>query len=277
MNILIINEKLIDGGAEVYALNLYNLLNENGYNTYLLCFDNDFLNNINQIKKNKKNIFNINVKSKISKIILNPVIYLKIRKLLKKIKPDKIIVNNIFSSPITQITALKGYECYQVIHDYSIICPKSTCLKDNYILCDGYKKSKCIKECKYHNSRISLKIKLCLTKIMEKLRKKYIKKLISPSECLNDFLLKNKYDSICINNPINHTEPIKQEWRNTTVKKYIYIGAISERKGIFKFIDAFNKFSENNQVKLEMIGKTNSNEDNLKLKNIFCVLQSLFF
>ena len=42
MKILIINDKLICGGAEVYTLNLKNILNGENIQTRLLCFDRDY-------------------------------------------------------------------------------------------------------------------------------------------------------------------------------------------------------------------------------------------
>ena len=189
MKVLIINDKLICSGAEIYTQNLKDILSKNDIEVKLLCFDNEYKKNINKVE-NSQNIENIDVSNnKLNKVIFNFILYYKIRKKIKEYTPDKIILNNIFYSPITQIKALKGYEVYQIVHDYSIICPKSTCIKPNLDVCKGYKESKCIKECKYHSSKIFIIVKLQLTKKMEKLRKKYINKFIAPSEKLNQYLL----------------------------------------------------------------------------------------
>lgn len=265
MKILIVNDKLIQGGTEIYALNLKEVL-EKENDVYLLTFDSKFNENIKKINNNK-NIINIKLNSKlgkINKLLFNPYICKKIRKEVKKINPDKIIINNIFYSPITQIKALRGYELYQIVHDYSVVCPKSTCLKDDMNICDGYKQEKCTKQCLYHESKMTLKFKLNLTKRMEKLRKKYIKKFISPSEKLNEYLENYNYDSVCINNPIKIIRTNKIENKKET-KKYIYVGAINENKGIFKFIEAFNIFSKDRNVQLEILGKPSTEKDNEKL------------
>lgn len=265
MKILIVNDKLIQGGTEIYALNLKEIL-EKENEVYLLTFDNQFSENIKKINNNK-NIINIKMNSKLgklNKLLFNPYLYKKIRKEVKKINPDKIIINNIFYSPITQIKALKGYELYQIVHDYSVVCPKSTCLKDDMNICNGYKNEKCIKQCLYHQSKRTLIVKLKLTKKMEKLRKKYIKKFISPSEKLNQYLKSYNYDSVCINNPIKIIETNKIGKKKKT-KNYIYVGAINENKGIFKFIEAFNTFSKDKNVQLEILGKPSTKEDSEKL------------
>lgn len=256
MKILIINDNLVLGGAEQYALNLKDILEKNVNNEiYLMIFDTNYKQSINKVN-NTKNIINMvnkNYIGKINKLIFNPILYLKIKKQLDIIKPDKIILNNIFYSPITQMKALKGYEVYQVVHDYSIVCPKSTCIKYNYQICNGYKESNCTIECTYHNSKLSIFLKLQLTKYMEKIRKVIVKKLISPSECLNKYLNKYNYNSECINNPIKISDCNSENEKDRN--RYIYVGALNENKGIFKFLDIFERFCKDKETYIEIYGK----------------------
>lgn len=262
MKVLIMNEKLIEGGAEIYSLKLKEIM-EKDNEVYLMTFDNNFSENIKKLNNNK-NLINIEVNNKLkffNKNFFNILLYFKIRKQINKINPDKIILNNIFCSPITQIKALKGYEPYQVIHDYSVVCPKSTCLKHNLEICKGYKNEKCMKECLYHNSKIVMFLKLVLTKKMEKLRKKYIKKTISPSEKLNTYLKDYGYITSSINNPMEMEEASQINIENKN--DIIYVGAINDNKGIFKFLEAFNKIESN--MNLKIIGKPSSKEDEEKL------------
>lgn len=271
MKILIVNEKLIQGGTEIYCLNLKEILEKDKKNeVYLLTFDDNFEKNILNIK-NKENILNVKLNSKlgkINKLLFNPFLYKKIKKEIDKVNPDKIVLNNIFYSPITQIKALKDYEIYQLVHDYSVVCPKSTCLKDDMGICKGYKYQKCSKECLYHSSKWSILFKLKLTKRMEKIRKKYVKKFISPSEKLNEYLKDYDYNSVSLNNPIRTINVQKSEKKNNAVKKFIYVGAINENKGIFRFLKAFNKFATDKNVILEILGKPSSKEDELKLEEL---------
>ena len=265
MKILIVNERLIEGGTEIYVLNLKKLL-EKDNEVYLLTFDNEFEKNILKVKSHQ-NIINIKSDNKFNKLIFNPFMYWKIRKELKKIQPDRIIVNNLFCSPITQINALKKYKTYQVVHDYSIVCPKSTCLKDSMSICQGYKSEQCYSKCCYHNSKMSLIIKLYLTKKMEKLKKKNIKKFITPSLKLNEYLKSYEYNSVSINNPIRFIE-FENYKKDYKLHKYIYVGAINENKGIFKFLEAFNKFAKNKNVQIEIVGKPSSENDKKRLESL---------
>ena len=197
-----------------------------------------------------------------NKLIFNPILYLKIRKKLKQYKPDWIIVNTTFVSPITQLKALKGYKNIQIIHDYSIVCPKSTCIKENYVICNGYKYNNCIKECKYHNSKLQMFLKLYITKRIEKIRKKIFNYNISPSEKLAEYVKKYEYKNVsCINNPIDLTMFNESYKENDKKISYIYVGNINKRKGIFNFITAFNEFSCNKDVELIIIGKFTSMEN----------------
>lgn len=265
MKILIINEKLIEGGTEQSCLKMKNLLELYGNDVYYLTFDNEFETKIKTIE-NKKNIYNITVKNNLlNKLIFKPILYRKIRRVLNEILPDKVILNNIFCSPITQIKALKGYEAYQIIRDYTVVCPKSTSIKTDYNICNGYKFEKCSNNCIYHNSKIQLLLKLYITKKMEKLRKKIIKKVISPSQKLNQYLLNYGYNSCCVNNPMELKNEVLQEkqYKNNE-KSYIYVGVISEIKGVYKLLDNFKQFSKNRNVKLKMIGKC-SNEIDKKM------------
>lgn len=269
MIILIVNENIIEGGAEQSCLKMKKLLEKHGQDVYYLTFDDKFYEKTKNMT-DKKNIINIKVnKNLINKLIFKPMLYIKIRNVLKNISPDKIILNNIFCSPITQLRALKGYEVYQIVRDYTIVCPKMTAVKMDYSICNGYNYQKCIKECTYHNSKMQLILKLYLVKYMEKLRKKIVKKFIAPSENLNKYLLEYGYNSCCINNPmdINNVKYNKEKEWEKNCKEYIYIGMINENKGIFKFLDAYKIFSQGKNVNLKIIGKCITMSDKEKLNN----------
>lgn len=268
MKILIINDNLLCGGAEIFALNLKALLEKNGYETFLMTFDENFEEKISKVE-NKNNIINVSLKTflgKANKLIFNFKLYFKIRKAIKQINPDKIIINNLFVSPMTQMKAVKGYDTYQVVHDYSVVCPKSICIKNYFDVCEGFKENNCIKTCTYHNSKLDIILKLYLTKRMEKIRKKYIKLLISPSKCLHNYLIKNGYNSVCMNNPME-VEEIAFDKEKLLHKNFIYVGEVTEKKGIFKFLEVFSDFSKANNVKIDIMGSIYNKEDEEKLKS----------
>lgn len=266
MKILIVNEFLIYGGTEQSCLKMKKLLS-NGNEVVYLNFDKNFKENIQEVE-DKKNIISINLKSsKIDKIAFNLISYIKIRKKIKEINPDKIILNNLFSAPITQLRAMKGYDVYQIIRDYYVVCPKSTCIKEDNSICEGYNCNNCLKNC---GNTLKMRCKLYQIKKMEKLRKKLVKKVISPSEKLNEYLQKLGYNSCCINNPMEITENSRKNEiaKVDDTRRYVYVGAINEIKGIYKFIDAYNEFSKDKDVELVIIGKCSQKEDEEKIKKI---------
>lgn len=265
MKILIVNELLISGGAEQSCLKMKKLLQKH-HDVIYLTFDNDFEKKINEVE-DKKNILNIKLGDKrINRFIFNIFLYMKIRKKIKAINPDKIILNNLSSSPITQLKAMKGYDVYQIIRDYYAVCPKSTAIKNDYSVCKGYKFNNCCKIC---GKSLKMYMRLYLIRRMEKLRKKIVKKLISPSEKLNEYLLDCGYDSCCINNPMDINEECKNNDKqlNEGTRKYVYLGAVNEIKGIFKLIEVFNDFAKDKDVNLTIIGKCSEKSDEEMLDN----------
>lgn len=263
MKILIVNELLISGGAEQSCLKMKKLLQRQNDVVYLT-FDNEFEKKINEVE-DKKNIVNIKLGNKrLNRFIFNIFLYRRIRKKIIEINPDKIILNNLSSSPITQLRAMKGYDVYQVIRDYYAVCPKSTSIKKDFSVCSGYKFNNCYKTC---GKSLKIFMRLHLIRKMEILRKKIVKRLISPSEKLNKYLLDFGYDSCCINNPMDINDECKNNEKELSggTKKYVYLGAVNEIKGIYKFIEAFNVFSKDKDVNLTIIGKCSENADEEKL------------
>lgn len=268
MKILVMNDFLLEGGAEIYTKNLINILLNENHEVRLITFDNDYNSKISNYGIDNIIIRNIN-HSKVDKIRFNKKMYLKLRQYIDDFSPNKIIVNNLFASPFTQYKALEGYDAYQVVHDYHFICPKSTCIKSNYEVCSGYKEN-CLKNCKYHNSEILLKIKKIQTKKLENIRKKYIKKFISPSECLKKYLENYGYNSVCVNNPINmnNLDENFNKKKLTDTRKITYVGMINEKKGIFKFLEAFRQYKNFNNLEIEIIGKCSTIKDQEKLESL---------
>lgn len=266
MRILVVNDFLICGGAEKISLEIKRLLKNIGYDVYFMSFDNEYDAKIKKLDTDISKHINIKCgNQKINKMIFNPFIYYKIKRKLQELKPDIIILNNIFCSPITQLKALKGYKVIQIVHDYSIVCPKSVCIDSNYNVCNGYRYHNCIKECSYHNSKLNIILKKYQLKRLEKLRKKIIVKFISPSEKLNTYLKDYGYNSMIINNPIKVTDEILNK-KDRNIIKYIYVGTINEPKGIIRFLEVFDKFSKKYSAKINVIGKFEDEKQSKEIK-----------
>ena len=268
--ILLINDYLLYGGAEIYTLNLKKILKSRGYDVSLLCFDNEFESKSEKIE-DIKSIYNIkSTKSNrfINKVMFNPILYEKIKEILKRVEPEIIIVNNLFINPVSQWKALEGYKVYQVVHDYGVVCPKSTAIVTKSKTCLGYKSRKCLKCCRHNGSKLQLLFKLRQLKKVEKLRKQIVTKLITPSDCLRKYLEDFEYNVVCINNPIEMKDEVVVDEQKFKTKKFIYVGGINDRKGIFEFIETFIKFTKDKSIQIDVIGQADTVENEERLQKI---------
>ncbi|MFU0784635.1 MAG: glycosyltransferase [Thermoanaerobacterium thermosaccharolyticum] len=267
MKIVIMNDLLVCGGAEMQSRREKELLESNGHEVYLLTYDYDFPRNHN-FYKSDNGFFNIPIKNsginKIKrKLFFDEILYSKTRAILKRLNPDIIHVNNLYLAPITQYKSLDGFNVVQTIRDYSAVCPLSTCIYKDYTICKGIKYNNCNLRC----SSYKTPIKKYMYDTVYELRKKYVDKFICPSEKLTEYCKDHSYNIECINNPFDFSklEKFKKAIDHNT-KKYMYYGAINEEKGVFKLLEAFNKFSKNKNVKLIIAGKANKTSlDKLKL------------
>lgn len=246
MNILMVNEHKAGGGAEKYVVNLGEILKQERHNVFFLYFS------VADQSRLSSNEYLVPIKQGYKKLIFDIKSYLSIRKIVKMVAPDLVIVNNIFSSPITQLLALRGYPVIQVVHDYSIVCPRSNCVDDTNAVCPGYICGKCLTKCRYHGSRWQLALKLWQVKRMEALRKKYVSVLISPSQKLCTYLEEYGYHAYYVPNPVELKVHQKSSVKNQ--REYIYLGVINENKGIIELMHAFSKFSKGKDVHLSLYG-----------------------
>lgn len=275
-NILIVNELIWGGGAEKYAINLYSLFKEKGYNVRLLTFDNQFKKNVKYVNcPTYEDFYNLELNEKWKKngkILFQPIVYLKLNSFIQEYNPSHILINNIFSCPITFYSVINGYDNIQIVHDAGIICPKSTCIQNDNTICEGYKFKNCLECCTYHNSKKILLTKLLQLKYLEFLRKKVIRFFISPSNWLKEYLCRFDYNAIQIPNPIVYTELKSKQKKN---KHLLYVGSINENKGIFQFIEKFNDLHVD--IKFDIIGKTQSKKDTKRLNELISINENICY
>ena len=248
MNILVVNEFKYCGGAEIYTQNLIDVLKNNEHRVSALYYscDSDKLEPYEHVVRPSL--------GKLDKGLIDPFMYKNARGIINKINPDIIIVNNLFSSPFTQYALLSGYKTIQIVHDYSAICPTSTCITDKDYVCDGLDGIKCVFNCKYHNSKIKIFFKYLLTLITMHYRMRYIQRFISPSKMLCKYLHNKGYRCSVVSNPIIVGKYITINRVAKNTKKYIYIGGMTVNKGICELLDAFHIFAIDKNVELNLYG-----------------------
>jgi len=214
MKILYINDYKNWGWAEVIANLTYDLFKNNSEIIYLE----------NYIWKNK-------ILRLLNMLFFNPFLYFKIKNKFKKVKPDIIHLHNYNLAPITILLAIKNYKTIQTVHASWQICPSTWWVyRKNFQVCNlkpNFKK--CMKNCFFDKPKIPWLIYYFWYRLVSKLRKKYIKYFLFPSEALKKWFEKNWFKNLkVINNPItfsyNTDKKIKKEkiilyvWKMITLK-----------------------------------------------------------
>ena len=258
MNFAIINEHKTYGGAEVYVKNLRSLLEKNGHKIICLylCTNEDVEENEYDLKFSNSKSAKYKYSFRKSQLI---------RSILKKEKIDVVIINNVFSEPLTLYASLYGCNVIQVLHDYAVVCPKSTCITDSGEVCKGYKKEFCIKKCSYHNSKLQLIMKLLLMAGIDVIRKNVVNLFISPSKRLAEYSRDNQYKAVNITNPLLTNTIVNRKLKKEK-RKYVYIGNLNRNKGLYDMLPAFEEFASHYDVYLNIYGKPSSIDDQLFLK-----------
>lgn len=259
MKVLIMNDFLISGGAEMQGIREKKLLEERGHIVYLLTFDTNFPEN--DLKYNFNNGF-INIpikKSNVKKLLnsfgilkVNYFLSRKIQEIIKDISPDIIHVNNLMQDSFTQYKSLEGYNVVQTIRDYVAVCPLGTCINGKKI-CSGENYNNCYEKC---GETVKNNLKIKLNKNRNKFRKKYITRYICPSQNLTQYCRNNNYNIICINNPFDFNKfsnlVKKVDFNN---KVYLYYGSVNKNKGVMNLVEAFKEFAKNINTKLLIAGE----------------------
>ena len=260
MRILIINDYLKYGGAEIQSLREKKILEENGHEVMMITLDEK--HSIGDENFNRSNGF-INIPVEYSVLrrnlnrlgisLINKKLHYKINGEIQNFSPDIIHANNVNKEPFTIYDVLKKRKTVQTVRDYSAVCPKGTSIKNNGVICDGYRYSNCMKEC---GKNIIQRSRFTLWNRIRSTREKNIQRFIAPSMKLTEFCKNNDLKTVCINNPFDFSRMNGYEKKTDfSVKKYLYYGAINKNKGIIELIDAFKLFQEDKSVELIIAGK----------------------
>ncbi len=181
----------------------------------------------------------------------------KIEKLIEKEKPDIAHINNIRQHVTTSIlSVLRKYKIPIVwtLHDYQLICPNISFLANGRI-CE-----KCKKRKYYWPSIVKCKKQSLLASTMAAIEHSFqmftrvydmVDVFICPSKFLQDKFIEYSFyeDKLAL---LNHFIDVDWNTAGETQGDYIlYIGRLSEEKGVMTLIDAASKVSP---CKLKIVG-----------------------
>ena len=187
--------------------------------------------------------------------------YFKIKKILHKEKCDLVITNNLkgLSYLIPRLIRKLKIKHYHILHDIQLIHPSG-------LLRYGQEK----------------KLNSFLTKIHAKLCTKLFASpdlIISPSRWLLDLHHNFKFfpqsRKITQNNPLNTNFFRKQnKIKKNKIFTLLYVGQVTEHKGVLFLIQVFRKYFKNREINLEIIG----NGDDLEIaKKLSTNLENIKF
>lgn len=246
---LLIGDSFTGFGSEIYANNLINLFQKNGWETLYIAFDGDASND-------KYKLIKLNsIERLFGRFIYLTTINKKIKSSIIGYNPDLILLNNVHLTPLSILPITKGVTTFNIIHDCRRICNIGKCIKPNLDICKGYLFSNCIKCCSSEFSKIHILAKCYVQRKENKAFNKYNISNIFPSEWLRKFSKPYGIDGYTINNYIKHEDFIFHPVNCR--KKYAYIGGITLYKGAKLLLETFDEFSCNKDVELYLAGPIN--------------------
>jgi glycosyltransferase involved in cell wall biosynthesis len=242
------------GGAEIYLKNLADLLRATGHQVYTFR-----LSTCNSNKDDHTYIFKAVDNNKYIRYIRYNLIYLRLfltlRRYLKRVRPAVVHIHNNYKYPLTILCGCAGYPIVQTVHDYGAVCPTSWAVtKDDLKICSNTLSYKCVR-----HGCISIMTYLFDYLSVPK-KSFYIKKrigaFISPNKDLKRRLQQLGYHNVY--HLCYFVKSSEKNGKSLTPKKNIvlYIGTISEHKGLQYLLKAFKYVEEAiSNTKLLIIGK----------------------
>lgn len=170
--------------------------------------------------------------------LINPFMYFKLRKQLKRICPDVIHIHNIKQYSISLLWALKPYPVMQTVHDFSCICPTAQNIHKNNEPCPTGLQIKCFWQ---HQIKYNFLTYLALIPAfyLNKNRlRKTVKKFIAPSPYLVDYLKRNHFDDVTFIPPFK-PERDSFSFHNVNSNHFLYSGNLGTHKGVHLLIEEF--------------------------------------
>lgn len=252
------------GGAEVVAINLYDLLTQNGYDVAVFTMDYpDTIQAPNVFTTPEVSFKTPSTKDKINfarRTLGGYRVVEDFKRVLKEFKPAVVHLHNIHSyiSPVVgQIARDNGCRVVWTLHDYKLICPAYSCLNRGNVCerCFINKarilSQRCFKESLAASSLAFLEAMKWNRRRLEK----FTHAFICPSSFMREQMIKGGFNAHKLHVVNNFIDPVKlRELKalphNTKDEYYTYIGRLSSEKGL----DTLLKAARNLPYKLKIAG-----------------------
>jgi len=263
MKILAVNKfYYLKGGSEAYYFSLNNLLIEKGHVIipFSMKDEKNLSNSYEEYFIENINYADMDLKTKIinsAKIVYSFEAHNKIRRIIRETKPDIAhlhIFQHQLSPSIIHALRKEGVPIVNTVHDLKVICPNYKMLNSKGICeeCKGGKYYNCFVNSCAKGSKLNSLVNMLEAYLHQYLKSySYVDKYVCPSEFFKKKFIEfgipeNKV--VCIPNFID----IKKFEPSYDSKDYfLYMGRLTEEKGIMTLIKAMEKVKE---LKLYILG-----------------------
>jgi glycosyltransferase involved in cell wall biosynthesis len=199
------------------------------------------------------------------RMFVNPVKYLQLRQLIKKINPDIIHLHNIKKYTPALLKATQNYPTIQTVHDFSCICPTQWNVHKNLRPCTSGFSLKCLWQHRRDYNFISYFALLFSFLRMRKLVKKSVNQFIAPSPFLANYLQKNHFQNSTFIFPFHSTHIATNKYKPNQ-NHFLYLGQLEKQKGIDFLLQEFHRALQSNHDLSLTIAGHGSQKNNIKEK-----------
>jgi glycosyltransferase involved in cell wall biosynthesis len=241
MRILIVhNEYKIRGGEDAVVKKQYQNLKSKGIEVHKYIVSNKKIDNMSKSEKIKlflKGFFLMNYDNKLLKTI-------------ESYKPDVVHIHNVFpliNPSIYESLNKRGIKIVQTLHNYRLLCPNGLFFRNGHICEDcllSENKYKCAMNSCYRNSKIeSFWYSRMISLADKKGSFKKIDRFVALNEFMKDKFIQNGYPSNSLSIIPNGIFDNVKDFVKIKKEYYLYIGRLSEEKGLRTLLDVFEKGS----------------------------------
>lgn len=245
MKVLVVHTQYkLKGGEDSVVANELKLLRSNGVTTALLNFNNDG-----------------NTFLKLLQLPFNYAAYRKTTKKIKLFRPDVVHVHNLhFSGSAAVVCAIKKFKIpiVMTLHNYRMLCPSGSLYHQNQIFTSSIKGGfpwAAVKKGVYQNSSLItfwVAVSMCLHELLKTWAAvdKFILLGTHSMEIFSGSRIRTYAKNMVVKPNFCDLGPLSGKTLNTASFHYLYVGRLTEEKGLPVLLKAF----ANNNLPLKIVG-----------------------